>query len=397
MTKDKLIVIIGLIGLLTGLTCCSDDEENRRRTVVVRLSAYATPYTDIEPMSRETRAGVWPPEGFKPYGQLDNVSGAMKSNDGAAIGVYFTQGTNQPLARKFRPTIGNEWLIDDSVAAGTYQLYGFVPFSGIDTTTTQITYYNGSYANGAVLTLNGINSVSGQDVCLVVAAKHGSKTGDADPLPETTPKPGDFTCLFKASDPADPNYIFLLFDHLYAAMRFRFRISDDYAKLRTIKLRKLELEAYQDEDCLTPAKKVSTTVTLQANNTGASPIVGDVTFTPTSDDMEAALIANHESAPVKLKTDDWTDDLGFVPKTSSYYLLRTTFDVYDNDVTTAHPDGNLIRSRCVAENKINPRKLFILNSLERGYMYTIKLTVDPTYLYVLSDPDLDNPTVKIGN
>ena len=386
-----------LIGLLISLAGCHDDDADRRasrRPVSVRIAAYATTYTDVEPASRATRAGVWPPEGFKPYSQLTDIGGALKTNEGAAIAAFFTQG-NTKLARKFRPTIGDEWLIDDSVAAGTYQLYGFVPFNGIDTTTIQMTPYNGvSYATGAVLTLNGVNTVSGQDLCVAVAAKDGTKEGNAAPLPVTTPQPGDFTCQFKANE----NYLFLLFDHLYAALRFRIRLSPEYAELRSIKVRKLELEAYQDADCLTPAKKLTTTIKLQANNTGASPIV-EVTNTPSGDDMERALIANHESQPVKVTT-AWTDDLGFAPQPSghSYYMLYTTYDVYDTNVTTDNPDGNLIRSRCVASNKIDPYRLFNRTTdLERGHMYTVYLTVQPTYLYILSDPDLDNPTVTIGN
>ena len=37
-------------------------------------------------------------------------------------------------------------------------------------------------------------------------------------------------------------------------------------------------------------------------------------------------------------------------------------------------------------------------SLEKkGELFTVNLLIKPTYLYVLSEPDLDNPTVKIEN
>jgi hypothetical protein len=32
---------------------------------------------------------------------------------------------------------------------------------------------------------------------------------------------------------------------------------------------------------------------------------------------------------------------------------------------------------------------------QRGKRYTVNLTIQPTYLYVLSDPDLDSPTVTV--
>ena len=65
-------------------------------------------------------------------------------------------------------------------------------------------------------------------------------------------------------------------------------------------------------------------------------------------------------------------------------ILRTIFDVYDKD-------GNLYRRDCIAENHIN----WIFQELLHGYSYTIKLEVCPTYLYIMSKPDLENPTLKV--
>ena len=71
------------------------------------------------------------------------------------------------------------------------------------------------------------------------------------------------------------------------------------------------------------------------------------------------------------------------------YVLRSTYDVYDTK-------GNKVRQNCKAENKIDPYILFNkLSNLDRGKKYIINLTVKPTYLYVMSDPDLDNPTVEL--
>jgi hypothetical protein len=74
-------------------------------------------------------------------------------------------------------------------------------------------------------------------------------------------------------------------------------------------------------------------------------------------------------------------------------VLRCTYDVYDKNVTTEHPDGNLVRANCVAENKLPENR--VTAGVNQRTLLTI--TVNPTYLYVLSDPDLDNPTITIGN
>lgn len=393
--------LIGLIGLM-GLIGCTDDDEERGETVRVTLAAYMAPYADVEQTSRMTRAGNWWPDGFMPYSEVTGAGYVMKSNERAAIGVFFTKGTdNSSGLRRFRPNSLNEWLIDEEVTPSQdYLLYGFVPYGAVDLTTTTIVPYNGSYTNGATLKLKGLNSVMAQDLCVVVGAKDSTKTDDAPAVPRTVVRQGDFACALKATGENANNHIFLLFDHLYSAIHFRYRIGDNYAKLRTIKVKKLELTACTDRDCQHPAKRwVSTDVTLKANNDGSSPIEGAIVFTPddTSDPMEPVTIYRNETNPPTLQTgENWTDHIGFLSSIgNNYYLLRTTYDVYDNNVTAAHPDGNLIRKNCTAENKIDPMRDFELSKLERGHIYTLKLTVEPTYLYVLSDPDLDNPTVKI--
>ena len=66
------------------------------------------------------------------------------------------------------------------------------------------------------------------------------------------------------------------------------------------------------------------------------------------------------------------------------FTLRCTYDVYDTQ-------GNLVRADCSAENKIA-----ISQTFTQGTSYTIPLTIEPTFLYQLSDWDLDNPTIVVS-
>jgi hypothetical protein len=88
----------------------------------------------------------------------------------------------------------------------------------------------------------------------------------------------------------------------------------------------------------------------------------------------------------------------FVPGDYHHFKLRSTYDVYDNNKTVEHPDGNLIRQGCQAENSFDLTKKFG-NELQvtRGHSYSYTITVQPTYLYMLSEPDMDNPTLIIDN
>lgn len=401
------------VALVLMVGCNSDDiDEDRRQTAKVELSAYVSHYTDIEPMDPAgTRAGdTWIPEGYMPYSEVTGVGGVLRSNENAPIGVFFTKDASGSdpavlLPRRFSFS-ANTWRSDEEISiADTYLLYGYVPFGAAtpynenSETATKIEP-NGTYANGAKLTLRGLNSVMNQDLCVVVGAKEGTSATEVSGL-----QTGQFSCQIKTGF-NETNNLFLLFDHLYAALRFRFRVDEEYAALRTIRLKKLELLAYTDEACEhLMTKKVKTTVTLKANSTGASPIFGDVNFTSDGGgDMDPVLICNNESNPVELPSgkypDDYeevalrgeyiyTDNMGFVPRTSSFYTLISIYDVYDSK-------DNLIRQNCTAVNKIDPRKQFKKESLDRGYMYTLRFTVKPTYLYVLSEPDLDNPTMVIN-
>jgi hypothetical protein len=384
---------------------CSNDEvgENLRQSAPIEVAAYVSTYTDVEPIGPVSTRAVadWMPSGYMPYTDLTGVGGVLRSNENASIGVFFTNESGI-LPRKFIHS-GEKWRIDPEIEnSGDYYLYGYVPYSAatpyneLSPATSTNIVPNDTYANGAILTLSGLNSVMTQDVCVIVGAKHGTKADESAPvLPATGAKVavGDFMCQIHSGSETSPNYVFLLFDHLYAALRFRFRVDAKYAELRTIKLKKLELLAFQDEACLNRmSKKVQTTVTLRKTD-GTSPIVSVGNFTTDnttpggSAPMDWAVICNNESDPVILPSgSEYTDNMGFVPKTSSFYQLRSTYDVYDKE-------NNLVRQDCVAENKIDPRKLFLKEQLDRGHIYTLRFTVNPTYLYVLSEPDLDNPTM----
>ena len=69
------------------------------------------------------------------------------------------------------------------------------------------------------------------------------------------------------------------------------------------------------------------------------------------------------------------------------FKLTTVYDVYDRK-------GNLIQANRQAENDLS--RLAAVTALTRGQQATINLTVNPDFLYQLSDPDLDNPTIVLN-
>lgn len=408
--------------MLAGCSSSVEEEmEEMEQAVVpepepvdVGMLAYAVPYTNaVQQKGRaESRrfgaAPAWMTVGdinYLPYDELAGSGTAMMSNEKAAISVFFTK--DSPVTtelHKIWKGSDDKWRIDEAPeTGGDYYLYGYVPR---DAATASILpdATSSLYADGIRLTLNGLPTVASKDVCVVVGAKEGIKTS-VDPAPlevsVTGLKTGQFLTNFKTGD-AEENHLFLLFDHIYSALTFRFTVDEEYDKLRTIKVKQVELMAYEDDRATKKYSKQNTTVTLKANDTNTSPITGTVTFTQDTESARMGYvdIFNNSKTPLVLGYGVNRDATGFVPRDINHLMLRSTYDVYDKQ-------GNLVRKDCKAENKFSLSGLsftpdnFIYddeadkNMLKRGYRYIVKVLVTPTYLYVLSEPDLDNPDVVI--
>ena len=378
--------LMGLIGLM-GLMGCSEDyePESRQRVTFEAMPCTTTFEEDKTADTREwgnTRS--WNPS--SPYFAFDDaVFAQQKSLVNKSIGVFFTQDTGSPQEGTFYYNDRNsEWNLSMDIDGGDYYLYGYIPSEDVDNATIT---GNSNYSSGAVLTLHGVKTVTPSDVCVIVGAKDG--TGEETVTGLAT---GDFSVRVNATSGSTDNYIFLLFDHLYSALRFRFTVDTDYARLRTIKLRRLELIAYKDGSETRLKAKYNVAITLTANDTETSPI-GSVAFTPDASSADLQMEPIFEGTE-ELSPTTPSDFMGcFVPSGFRYFKLRSTYDVYDK----ATPTPNLIREGCRAENAINLESIFgVSTTLERGKRNVVNMTVQPTYLYVLSEPDLDNPTVTLA-
>jgi hypothetical protein len=167
-------------------------------------------------------------------------------------------------------------------------------------------------------------------------------------------------------------------------------VDEEYDDLRTIKLRKLEMKAIGDESGTTVKSKYNAVVTLRQNTNNMSPIVGNIQFTADNSSADAAMEPIYDGEVTLSHTTPCDFMECFVPDYHGYFILRSTYDVYDKY-------GNLLRERCVSENTINLFEIFGQHTMERGHIYSVTLLVKPTYLYMLSEPDLDNPTLTIGS
>ena len=355
--KNKYIGIL-LFGIAMLLNACSSDDSGAPQTVstgnepvgkVVQLVSYASSFTEKELSHRA-------PAGFTAYTPDKTTS----------MGIYMLLSENpetdwaSPEEKKIIYT--NKWhAYFDVTPDKTYNIYGYMPKIG-DMSSSLVKSTDD--ADAATLTITGIKPVTTDDICIITGVK------DTDEgLTE-----GQFSWSWPITAGDDNYKIYILMDHLYAAAQFRLRISSDYALLRTIKLKTMTLSTVKGS--------VNAVISLTHNTTGASP-VSSVAYTA-SGSNDAVVIFNSDEGIALDKTTPLSINACFAPTLSENLTLVSTYDVYDSK-------GNLIRQNCTATNK--------LPNLEasRGQRVQVNMLVNPTYLYILSDPDLDNPTITIGN
>ena len=354
------------MGLLVLTGCSSEEIEEQKAFMSVELTSYLTEYEEIE--AAATRAWT-PPTGFTLLDQSKSIS------------IFFTQVTGGPFKEEYFFKSSGSWRLNrqEELNAGTYFLYGYIPHDESITASVS-TLENKTFADGAVLTLQDLPTTTSEDVCVVVGAKNGTDADHDGGLQK-----GQFE--YVASGVLNSNYVFLLFDHLYAGLRIGMKVDGDYGTMRTIKLR--ELKVRTASATADTKKNTSATITLTKTTDGSDPIT-DVTFTPSGEDTSSNSVFKSTDGVLLPTTSFESFDSYFMPVGITKLIVTSTYDVYDSK-------GNLIRKGCEAENTIPiSRYGNAVTKFNSGTRYIINMTILPTYLYVLSEPDLDNPTVVVN-
>lgn len=365
MNNKKKYIDILAVAAIALLSACSSDKFEEEKTAagnepverVVRMMMYSSPFAERELLtanpSAEMKLLTANPAGFSPY----------TPDKRTIMGVYMLLSENpetdwaSPAVKEIIYT--SRWNAYFEVEKDkTYTVYGYMPKTeGVNSSLTK------SIADVATLTITGIKPASADDVCIITGV---NKTDEGL-------KEGQFSWYTPVAD--DIYDISMLMDHIYAGVQFRLKIDADYASLRTIKLKKLTLN--------TNKESFTAEISLTHNDTGASPI-SSITYTSSGSGSTSDIYNSNEGTALPTTTAiPLSVNAYFAPELSSNLTLVSTYDVYDSK-------GNLIRQNCTATNKLPDL------SAVRGQRVLLNMTVNPTYLYVLSEPDLDSPTIKIN-
>ena len=374
-----------LLCLMSGLlleACSSDsasdsrpDNSSSERTVSLSAGARQYHVDEAEMASAPglTRT-VYPGTDWTPITPTDNML------------VFVTKEKDSPtasdvLSRIFYSTTSG-WQSNITITdAGTdnhYLIYGFMP---IDAENVSISPLSTNYNAGASMSIKGLKVLTQTDPCVIVGVgRQQESTSDV------TLKWGTFDFTFKTgTDVID--YMSILLDHIYSRYHFQVKIDADYAQLRTIKITKMTLEALSNDGTQTVGT-VNATVNIQTNTTNTNPI-SSVTFTRNTGTRSVTFFEN-TTTPLSLTTS--YQDAGFclAPGDQHWFRLTTVYEVYnrDNKHIRTNTATNTFDTANFKEHKIT--------NTNPGLDHTIQIIVNPTYLYVLSDSDLDNPTFDIN-
>ena len=298
-------------------------------------------------------------------GEMLQLSSMMKHSPAIvpatdqAIEVYVTQDTEARRGTFSYAADQSEWSSNVRVRPNQNQyLYGFMPATAASA--TAISYLSDGYAKGATLTVNGLDPVTAVDLCFLAGVKGGEPVASSENITM-------WKYLYEGQ-PKSHNKVNLLMEHLYASLSLKLVLGSSYDLLRTIKVKKIQLKA-------AGARKINVSIT-QWN--GLEPLFNYATTETAAEvtDMLNSTAGETLSTSVPLVV----NDLYVVPILTGMKLV-SFYDVYDKE-------GHLLRKDCRAENDITG-----LMSMRAGTRTTLTMTVIPSYLYYLADPDALDPTI----
>lgn len=303
---------------------------------------------------------------------LTRTDGATQFADpNCSVRAYLTDATSVVEANGLFQYTGAVWNSNLSVKEERqYYLYGYMPstlggtFAKPDGET---------YADGVDLTFASLPDISADDPCVVVGVQRVDNESATAEVTE-----GHYGYL---SGIVGKNYVNLLMGHLYSSLQLAFRLDEQYAKLRSIRLKEVKLNSTYGN--------VSTTLNIRSGYG-----VGSPTFTKlnTAANRSVPFLSTTESPKVLTKE----HVINALTLDRLVYCAPSIFDANGTYVSITTKYDVLDKQGINLGERTSTNKLRITaSSLIPGQKKLVTITVRPSYLYVLSDFDLDNPVLTI--
>ena len=253
-----------------------------------------------------------------------------------------------------------------------YYLYGYMSSSSSISATPSAP--DGDYSKGIDLTLSNLPAITFDDICVLVGVQR------VEALSSETPTVTEGQYGFRTGIKGK-NYLNLLMAHLYSKLSVSFKIDPAYAELRSIRLKEVKLTSkYADGASVTLNLRSGQGIGSPTFPSGSEGAVDHIVTLLNLSDAEKVLDKSLGNTALALDLPAYCRPMAM----DTYNLTLTTkYDVYDTN------NQNL--GERISENKIQ----FNAAEFRPGIEKVLVLTVKPTYLYVLSEYDADNPIITL--
>lgn len=363
MTMKKGYCMMAVALLMAA--CAEDNLQEVRPDGKVRVDVGCESQTEVQ-------VGTRAADGYTTFGGADY--------DGVQLGVIAwqknTQKYDQGFATYSYSNGAGKWTSNVYLAKQTYNVYGYMPHNG---EANSIKPDLGSEANPSTFAMKwtGQPTFATKPVLASVGAakSNGSSSSVAD---------GSFEV--DVDQVGKEEKINFRMNHLLAKLNLQFYLPKPYADKRKIKVTQVTLSGGQSV-----ANRYDITCSYDAN--GA--------LTTTYAPMQGASTSGN-TYPYK-NVDGLPLTTGkqlfgtyyFVPDavncSSNLMTLTVTYNVYDknDNLTREHQTATNAR---IALHKVNN----VAQATQVAHAYTVSVQVVPSYLYVLSDGDMQNPYIVLN-
>lgn len=314
--------------------------------------------------------------------------------DGLVPASTIVDGTRHPEKYLIRQTFADNDYYDDEHFIAYHDFFNLSQYKGgAGGTKEQRAFYSKSQTEKLTPEANTLSSRYNAGIPQAWDDQDIPTAGNTDHL---TTKP-----IFGGSYRIDRNHLFLTLGHATALLRLHFAVDSRYSTLRYIDLHDVTIAGHpivtaghlilQDAVATVPpaAKDFSHhDLYAYAYVKPAHGYNGDPIGSPQS------LAANHLEA--------WAGAVS----TSTPIEIRCTYDVYDRDAVLtpgSAPTADQLaaaaphrtRKDVVAANSVTLGKLgATISVVKAGYYYDLYITINPDYLYVLSEHDNKHVTIE---
>lgn len=352
--KKHLYDIFALMAATWLLTACSADDSQSQQDdwVDFRMEMHGTTRAGDDADDTENAVD----DETVGYADIHVFLKDQENNESEGMFKYYHENATAETAAV------DYWLAQElKVKPGTrrFSLYGYMP---------DVKELSGSmdYAKQE-LKINGIEPMTERDICVVTGVMRSEDM-------TAWPHRGFYDFDYVNTDYNDRTILILRLEHLLGRLVFEFKIGSKYSQLRKIVVTSLSIETVA-------RSSISATVNLPKYT---DDVIVDYTTTGDSKTWKSDLLTTSEES-VTLSTTaipvGKRINVAVGGGLSDQYELVSTYDVYDLN-------NHKLSSR-TARNKladVMPAK---------SQVKEVVLTIEPTYLYQLSDDDLNNPEVKI--